>query len=222
MSVTTITPQQLHDITHAGRSVELLDVRTPGEFREVHVNFARNVPLNQLERFYMARSPSGASQPLYVICQTGGRAHKACEKLMRAGHLNVVSIEGGTQAWAAAGFPVVRGQARMSLERQVRIAAGLLVVFGTSLGYFVHPYWLGLTAFVGAGLAFAGITNACGMSMLLAKMPWNQVGACTASTGGSGASMQHPTIKVPKQPGRHDASSSAVLIHDTCRKKTRS
>jgi len=183
MSVTTISPQRLHDITQAGQTVELLDVRTPAEFSEVHVSFARNVPLDQLDKTSIASSRNGATQPFYVICQSGGRAKQACEKLMRAGHLNVVSIEGGTQAWDAAGLPVVRGKAVMSLERQVRIAAGLLVFVGTLLGYFVHPYWLGLPAFVGAGLAFAGITDTCGMGMLLAKMPWNQVGTCAASTG---------------------------------------
>lgn len=183
MSVTTISPQRLHDITQAGQTVELLDVRTPAEFSEVHVSFARNVPLDQLEKTSIASSRNDATQPLYVICKSGGRAKQACEKLMRAGHLNVVSIEGGTQAWDAAGLPVVRGKAVMSLERQVRIAAGLLVFVGTFLGYFVHPYWLGIPAFVGAGLAFAGITDTCGIGMLLAKMPWNQVGACTASTG---------------------------------------
>lgn len=183
MSVTTISPYRLHDITQAGQSVELIDVRTPAEFREFHVSFARNVPLDQLEKTSIASSRNGATQPLYVICHSGGRAKQACEKLMRAGHVNVVSIEGGTQAWDAAGLPVVRGKAVMSLERQVRIAAGLLVFVGTYLGYFVHPYWLGLPAFVGAGLAFAGITDTCGMGMLLAKMPWNRVVACAASTG---------------------------------------
>ena len=63
----------------------------------------------------------------------------------------------------------------MSLERQVRIAAGSLVLLGAALGFFVHPYWLALSAFVGAGLLFAGITDTCGMGMLLAKMPWNQI-----------------------------------------------
>jgi rhodanese-related sulfurtransferase len=183
MNVATISPQRLHDITQAAQTVELLDVRTPAEFREVHVSFARNVPLDQLGKATISSTRKSAALPLYVICHSGGRARQACEKLMRAGHLNVVSIEGGTQAWVAAGLPVVRGKAVMSLERQVRIAAGLLVLVGTVLGYFVHPYWLGLPAFVGAGLAFAGITDTCGMGMLLAKMPWNQVGACTASTG---------------------------------------
>jgi hypothetical protein len=71
-------------------------------------------------------------------------------------------------------LPVERGQKTISLERQVRIAAGLLVLTGSLLDYLVHPYFIGLAAFVGAGLAFAGITNTCGMAMLLARMPWNQ------------------------------------------------
>jgi len=94
-----------------------------------------------------------------------------------AGFPNVLSVEGGTDAWQRAGLPVVRGQDKViSLERQVRIAAGLLVLIGIAMGWLVHPVFLGLSAFVGAGLTFAGITDWCGMGMLLAKMPWNQRG----------------------------------------------
>jgi hypothetical protein len=79
----------------------------------------------------------------------------------------------------------------MSLERQVRIAAGSLVVVASALGFFVSPYWIGLAAFVGAGLVFAGITDTCGMGMLLARMPWNQVGEGTSNlTGNQGDSEQ--------------------------------
>ena len=85
-----------------------------------------------------------------------------------------VNVEGGTLAWEQAGLPVVRGKKAMSLERQVRIAAGSLVVLGTALGAFVHPGFLGLSAFVGAGLVFAGVTDTCGMGMVLARMPWNR------------------------------------------------
>ena len=85
-----------------------------------------------------------------------------------------MNVAGGTVACVQAGLPVNRGQKTMSLERQVRIAAGSLVVIGTVLGAFVHPYWLGLPGFVGAGLVFAGVTDTCGMGMVLARMPWNQ------------------------------------------------
>ena len=89
-------------------------------------------------------------------------------------------VEGGTKAWEAAGLPVVRGQGVISIERQVRIGAGTLVLLGVLLGSWVDPFWFFLSGFVGAGLIFAGITDWCGMGLLLAKMPWNQ------SSGGAG------------------------------------
>ena len=122
--------------------------------------------------------------PLYMICRSGSRGRQACEKFLAAGYHNVVNVEGGTLAWERAGLPVVRGKKAISLERQVRIAAGSLVVLGTALGAFVHPGFLGLAAFVGAGLVFAGITDTCGMGMLLARMPWNRVedaGTCSVA-----------------------------------------
>jgi len=186
MTVTTISPKTLHDRVQSGSPVELIDVRTPVEYREVHVDFARNVPLDQLDVAQLASGREG-SEPLYVICRSGSRGKQACEKFLAAGYTNVVNVEGGTQAWDQAGLPVVRGQKAISLERQVRIAAGLLVVLGSVLGAFVSPYWFGLAAFVGAGLTFAGITDTCGMGMLLARMPWNQVpkSPATEVTGGS-------------------------------------
>jgi rhodanese-related sulfurtransferase len=171
MTTPTITPAE-----HANRarngSVELLDVRTPAEFEEVRVAFARSVPLDRLDPAALAgRSPDS---PLYVICRSGSRGQKACEKLHAAGITNVVNVEGGTLACVEAGLPVVRGRKTISLDRQVRIAAGFLVLLGAVLGGFVHPGFLGLAAFVGAGLVFAGITDTCGMGMMLARMPWNQ------------------------------------------------
>ena len=187
MSVTTMSPKQLHDLVQSGTAVELIDVRTPVEYGEVHVGLARNVPLDQLDATQLASGRSG-SEPLYVICRSGSRGKQACEKFLAAGYTNVVNVEGGTQAWDQAGLPVVRGKKAISLERQVRITAGLLVLIGSVLGAFVSPYWIGLSAFVGAGLVFAGITDTCGMGMILARMPWNQVPkASTAGTQSSGS-----------------------------------
>lgn len=175
----TISPQALADLRKGGKKINLIDVRTPVEFREVHVDFARNEPLDRLDPQAIAASRNGsAGEPLYVICRSGSRAKQACDKLTAAG-LNVVNVEGGTQAWDAAGLPVVRGKKAISLERQVRIAAGFLALTGAVLALTVHPYFAGLSAFVGAGLMFAGITDTCGMAMVLARMPWNQV-SCAA------------------------------------------
>ena len=182
MSIMSISPWELYEIRQASRSVELIDVRTPAEFCEAHVSFARNVPLDQLDAANLAAERIDNTQPLYVICQSGARGKRACEKLSAAGYTKVVNVEGGTQAWDQARLPVMRGHKSISLERQVRIAAGFLVLIGSLLGYFAHPYWMALPAFVGAGLSIAGITDTCGMGMLLAKMPWNQVSEADAKS----------------------------------------
>jgi rhodanese-related sulfurtransferase len=132
--------------------------------------------LDQLDAAALMQARNGSSnEPLYVICRSGSRGQKACEKFLKAGFSNVVNIEGGTMACVEAGLPVVRGKKAISLERQVRIAAGSLVLLGAGLS-FVNPAFIGLSAFVGAGLVFAGITDTCGMGMILARMPWNQCG----------------------------------------------
>ena len=174
MSVASISPRQLSDLVRSGAAVDLIDVRTPVEFREVHVGFARNLPLDQLEAGQVQAQRQSSDQPLYVICRSGSRGRQACEKLIAGGVTNVVNVEGGTLAWDQAGLPVVRGKKAISLERQVRIVAGSLVFIGSLLA-ITSPWWLILPGFIGAGLTFAGITDTCGMAMMLAKMPWNQV-----------------------------------------------
>ena len=176
MSVTTISPQRLAELCKGGGKIDLLDVRTPVEFREVHVEHARNVPLDRLDPRAVIQARNGnQGEPLYLICRSGSRGKQACEKFLAAGFTNVVNVQGGSLACVEAGLPVVRGKKAISLERQVRIAAGSLVLLGVLLGWLVHPAFLGLSAFVGAGLLFAGITDTCGMGMILARMPWNQV-----------------------------------------------
>ena len=174
MTVTAIKPQQLAELCKDGKKIEVIDVRTPVEFQEVHIEIARNVPLDRLDPAALMQARNGlANEPLYVVCRSGSRGQQACEKFLKAGFTNVVNIEGGTMACVEAGLPVVRGKKAISLERQVRIAAGSLVLLGVGLS-FVHPAFIGLSAFVGAGLVFAGITDTCGMGMMLARMPWNQ------------------------------------------------
>lgn len=181
MGTPTVTPQALADLRKGDRPINLIDVRTPVEYREIHVEFARNVPLQDLDPARLLRERSGPSDaPLYVVCRSGSRGEQACALFHKAGYANVVNVEGGTLACERAGLPVVRGKKAISLERQVRIAAGSLVVLGVVLGWFVHPVFLGLSAFVGAGLVFAGITDTCGMGLLLARMPWNHCGPAGA------------------------------------------
>jgi rhodanese-related sulfurtransferase len=183
MAIPTISPRELAEKKQKGEPIELIDVRTPVEYREVHCSFARNVPLSDLDPQAIMNARTGSPDaPLYIICKSGSRAKQACEKFLAAGYTNVVNVEGGTLAWVECGLPVNRGKKAISLERQVRIAAGSLVLLGAVLGYFVHPAFIGLAAFVGAGLVFAGITDTCGMGLLLARMPWNRVGGAAGES----------------------------------------
>jgi rhodanese-related sulfurtransferase len=168
----TISARLLADL-HQQQSVELIDVRSPAEFQAAHIECARNVPLTTFNPHEVMRGRD-KQLPLYVICQAGSRGASACRQFLEAGYENVANVEGGTQAWIAAGLPVVRGRQVISLERQVRLAAGLLILLGAALGYLVNVNFIGLSALIGAGLVFAGVTDRCGMAMLLARMPWNQ------------------------------------------------
>ncbi|HSU54231.1 MAG TPA: rhodanese-like domain-containing protein [Candidatus Dormibacteraeota bacterium] len=177
--MTTISPLELHRKLTGGASAILLDVRTPREFTRAHVPGACLNPLEHFQPERVAFQRRNPGEPLYVLCQSGGRARKAIEKLEAAGVGGCVLVEGGTKAWADAGLPLEKqNSGGMSLERQVRIAAGAIVLTGTLLGVFVHPGFLVLPGFAGAGLVFAGLTDICGMGMLLARMPWNQAQKC--------------------------------------------
>ena len=178
-SVASITVSELAAKMAGGDRIDLIDVRTPAEFTEIHAEPAKLLSLDKLMVDSVKQiCNTNQTAPIYVICKSGGRGRQACEKLQSAG-LNVINVEGGTTAWAAAGLPVVRGRKTISLERQVRIAAGSLVFAGTLLGAIVNPLFLIIPGFVGAGLVFAGVTDTCGMAMMLAKMPWNQRGGAT-------------------------------------------
>ena len=169
--IQSITPHEASELLERKDEVyTLLDVRTTGEFSSLHAAPATNIPLHMLT--------SGAIQQLkgkkvICICQKGARGEQAARTLSGAGLTDVFNIQGGTEAWESAGLPVLRGQSTISLDRQVRVAAGSLVTIGVLAGYFITPYAFLLSLFVGCGLVFAGVTNTCGMAMLLARCPWN-------------------------------------------------
>jgi len=176
MSISAITPSDLGKLCRDGKQIDLIDVRTPVEYQELHAVPARNIPLDQLNPAALMQARHGSKdEPLYVICRSGNRGQQACERFLQAGYPNVINVEGGTLAWESCGLPVIKGKKTISLERQVRIMAGLLVCLGALLSWMVHPAFVALSAFVGAGLVFAGITDTCGMGLLLARMPWNRV-----------------------------------------------
>jgi rhodanese-related sulfurtransferase len=168
----TIAPAGLQKILADQASATVIDVRTPVEFSEVHVPQAQSIPLDELKPGSLLLSKD---QPVYLLCRSGQRASKAAEKFIKEGFVQPIVVEGGTLAWIDAGLPVTRGTVKViSLERQVRIVAGAIVFTGVLLAQFVDHRFIWLSGFVGAGLVFAGISDFCGMGLLLAKMPWNR------------------------------------------------
>lgn len=170
----TITARALYALREKGEDITVVDVRTPAEFGEVHLAGAKCVPLATFDPAVL--STGTPEESIYLMCRTGARSQKAYERCRAAEVHNVLVVEGGLDAWEDAGLPVQRGKKSVSLERQVRIAAGTLVLLGAVLGLTVAPAFTILSALVGAGLVFAGITDTCGMGLLLARMPWNQKG----------------------------------------------
>jgi rhodanese-related sulfurtransferase len=155
----------------------LLDVRTPGEFEAEHIAGAYNVPLDTLAE-HRAEIHAAVAEPVVLVCRSGQRARRAEQALAEAGMSNLHVLDGGMSAWTAAGHPVRRGQPRMSLERQVRIAAGAIAAAGGFLALLVNPLFATVPALVGSGLVVAGATDTCTMGMLLARLPYNQPASC--------------------------------------------
>ncbi len=176
---TSIEPRELQRLLAEGGPAQLLDVRTPGEFAAAHVPGAQLIPLDDLDPAAFGQRRGGVETPVYVLCQSGGRARKAIEKLERAGVRGCVLVEGGTQGWMEAGLPVNRGRSgTLPLMRQVQITVGFISAAGAALALGVDPLFAIIPLVMGCGLLFAGITGTCGLALLLAKMPWNRAQNC--------------------------------------------
>ena len=159
--------------------MRLLDVRTPGEYETVHIRGAYNVPLDTLGEHAPEIRAHGGGAGGARSASRGQRARRAEEALKAAGMPNLHVLDGGVNGWVAADRPVMRGATRLSLERQVRIVAGALAASGGLLGArcSVRSSRL-LPAFVGSGLVFAGVTDTCGMAMVLSRLPYNRPASC--------------------------------------------
>ena len=180
---TTVSAQELRRRITAGQPACLLDVRTPGEYAAAHVPGAKLIPLDELDPAAFGRERNGDEAPVYVLCQSGGRARRAIEKLQAAGVQGCVLVAGGTQAWIDAGLPVNRGPSRvLPLMRQVQITVGFLGATGALLALTTNKLFALIPLVVGTGLLFAGLTGFCGLALLLAKMPWNQSPLCKSAS----------------------------------------
>jgi rhodanese-related sulfurtransferase len=170
-----IGAMRLESLLRTDGSVRLLDVRTAGEFEAGHISGAHNVPLDVLADH--VRDVARTDVPVVLVCQSGARAAKAEEALAGAGMCNLQVLDGGMNAWMASGRPVEVVKERWALERQVRLVAGSIVL-GSVLASIRWPAARFVAGGIGAGLAFAALSNTCAMGMVLAKLPYNRGAQC--------------------------------------------
>ncbi len=169
-SLTTVSPAEAEARMRDG--AVLIDIREPDEFARRHIRGAISAPLSNWEQAHLTITPD---QDVIFTCRSGMRTSAACDRLAARLDGPAYSLDGGLNGWEKAGLSIeVDAKAPLEIMRQVQIGAGSLVLLGILLGFALSPLWFGLSAFVGAGLAFAGITGFCGMARLLMLAPWNR------------------------------------------------
>jgi rhodanese-related sulfurtransferase len=168
-----ISVEQLKYKMDSTEKVQLVDVR---EAVEYHIENVAGFILAPLSQFSDSMKKIDGTQHAYIMCKSGSRAAEFGEKLKKAGYDNFSIVEGGITAWINSGYDSIKSTSKVwSLERQVRVSAGFLICLGAILSIVLHTHLIFISVFVGVGLMFSGITDTCGMALMLAKMPWNKV-----------------------------------------------
>lgn len=181
-SIELVSPADTKQMMETDSNVKLLDVRSPLEFSQVHIDGSINIPIDILS--FKINELGKAGEKYIVLCRTGNRSPMAADMLMQSGLNGVKVLDGGIIQWQKGKCAVVKGQGNISLERQVRIIAGSIVLLGILLSLFIHPGFIAISIFVSCGLIFAGITDTCLMGMLLMKLPFNKK-AYVSTLGGT-------------------------------------
>lgn len=173
-SIQAVTSPELKKWLDAG-DVILIDVRETIEYKQSHIKSAVHIPLSDISLSH-PDMPNHEGKRLVLQCKSGRRSMIACEKLSAEGKDdNLYNLTGGLDGWMQNNFPVESDDKKtMPLERQVLLAAGLVVLVGVTLGFVISSSWFLLSGFAGLGMTLAGLTGWCGMAKLLAMMPWNK------------------------------------------------
>ena len=182
-SLEMISPRDASSLLEQDPQTKILDVRSALEFSQVHIEHSLNIPIDMISAKIDEMSQS--KQNYLVLCHTGNRAAMAADMLIQSGIHTVKVMEGGIIRWQKEKLPVIKGRGGMSLERQVRLIAGSLVLLGIMMSWRLHWAFIFVSVFVSSGLIYAGLTDNCLMGMLLMKLPYNKKLYKTKSGGGT-------------------------------------
>ena len=172
-AVTALAPETLRSWFQEHQDLIVIDVRSAAEFENLHIRGSYTVPLPLLSE-HTDELAARLGSRVVLVCQSGARAEQARQRLAGSGIDTAYVLTGGVPGFAATGGDVVKGTNRWDLERQVRLAAGSLVVLGLAGGKFVSPKIRTLAGVIGAGLTFSAATNTCAMGQAISAMPWNK------------------------------------------------
>tara|TARA_R110002167_G_scaffold31007_4_gene102280 strand:+ start:843 stop:1403 length:561 start_codon:yes stop_codon:yes gene_type:complete len=172
-----ISPREAKTLVDSGKAL-LFDIREADEYAREHIVGARLVPLSG---FNPDDFPKDHEKVGVFHCASGNRTTQAAAQILGTGFAKVYQIEGGIAGWKKAGLPVnLNRSAPISIQRQVQLIAGGMMVLSVVLAVLVSPWFMALGGFVGAGLMFAGASGTCAMATILAYMPWNRISVAQA------------------------------------------
>jgi len=183
----SIEARALHEAAESGLPIKLIDVRSTQEYAYGHAAGAISMPLDSIEPDHIASTfgkGAGTTDPVYLICTSGIRAEQAARKLEHLGLHNLVLVDGGTQSWQSNGLPMQRTSRMPSLESQVQIAVGVLLLVILAKAMLLHPVFYVLLGVVGAALIAVGLTARYCLTALMSRMPWNRAPAADLSASG--------------------------------------
>ena len=169
-------PREVQKWLGSGDAI-LVDVREADEHARERIQGAQLAPLSTFNPGQV-RAMVKPGQRLVMHCKSGRRASDAARMMAEfaSAGLAISSMTGGIEGWKAEKFPVVLNKtvSKISVMRQVQIVIGLGVLVGAALAWFVHPAFIAIPAFFGAGLTFAGVSGTCALASIIGKMPWNK------------------------------------------------
>lgn len=186
-AIEMIPPKDALELASRDAGYRLLDVRSSIEYSQTHIKDSISIPIDGLSA--RLEELAKTRQNYIVFCHTGNRSPMAADMLMQSGIHNVKVMEGGLTRWEKEKLPVIKGEGGISLERQVRGIAGILVLSGVLLGMLANKWFFAVPIFVSSGLIFAGLSDTCLMASLLLKLPYNKnlykakLGGGTCSVG---------------------------------------
>lgn len=179
-----ISAKDAHSIIEKDSLAKIIDVRTIPEFQEKHIKDSINIPLGELN-LKINELNLKTDNHLLMMCHSGNRAAMAADMLIQSGFPNIKIVEGGMLSWEKANLPIIKENGNISLERQVRIAAGTLILLGLAMTWLIAKFFIIIPIFICCGLIYSGISNNCLMAMLLMKLPFNKKFYKPKASGGT-------------------------------------